>query len=369
MGKNFGRKAVMAGCIGMAAVALLVTVLTLHGILALGGGDAGASGESEAGSSADAGTSADSASSVGAGMNSGADVNAGAVTGAVNKDGGQGAVAAAADGNWGLSFQQEGKSPIGNASSEYLKKYNAYYIGDERSGAQGSEKDGGKQAAEPRNKDDGKQAAGTGNTGADKTGVGKTGEKAIYLTFDAGYENGYTATLLDVLKEEKVPAAFFVVGNFIEENPELVKRMTDEGHIVGNHTMHHPDMSAIADEAGFRKEMSELEAAYKEAVGRDMLKFYRPPQGKYSERNLEMANRMGYTTVFWSLAYVDWLQDSQPSREEALNILNKRIHPGAIVLLHSTSKTNAEILRELLQGWKAQGYVFKPISELGVGKL
>ncbi len=285
MGKNFGRKAVMAGCIGMAAVALLVTVLTLHGILALGGGD-----------------------------------------------GGQGAVAAAADGNWGLSFQQEGKSPIGNATSEYLKKYNAYYIGDERSGAQGS-------------------------------------EKAIYLTFDAGYENGYTATLLDVLKEEKVPAAFFVVGNFIEENPELVKRMTDEGHIVGNHTMHHPDMSAIADEAGFRKEMSELEAAYKEAVGRDMLKFYRPPQGKYSERNLEMANRMGYTTVFWSLAYVDWLQDSQPSREEALNILNKRIHPGAIVLLHSTSKTNAEILRELLQGWKAQGYVFKPISELGVGKL
>lgn len=322
MGKNFGRKAVVAGCIGMAAVALLVTVLTLQGILALGSGDSGTG----------AGTSAGAGSSASAGMNSGADVNAGAVTGAVNKDSGQGAVATAADGNWGLSFQQEGKSPIGNATSEYLKKYNAYYIGDQRSGAQES-------------------------------------EKAIYLTFDAGYENGYTATLLDVLKEEKVPAAFFVVGNFVEENPELVKRMTDEGHIVGNHTMHHPDMSAISDEAGFRKEMSELEAAYKEAVGRDMLKFYRPPQGKYSEKNLEMANRMGYTTVFWSLAYVDWLQDSQPSREEALNILNKRIHPGAIVLLHSTSKTNAEILQELLQGWKAQGYVFKSISELGVEKL
>lgn len=330
MGKNFGKKAVVAGCIGMAAVALLVTVLTLQGILALGGGDSKLARGSEAGTGA--GTSADSASSVGAGMNPGTDMNAGTVTGAVNKDGGEGAVAAAADGNWGLSFQQEGKSPIGNATREYLKKYNAYYIGDERSGAQGS-------------------------------------EKAIYLTFDAGYENGYTATLLDILKEEKVPAAFFVVGNFVEENPELVKRMTDEGHIVGNHTMHHPDMSAISDEAGFRKEMSELEAAYKEAVGRDMLKFYRPPQGKYSERNLEMANRMGYTTVFWSLAYVDWLQDSQPSREEALNILNKRIHPGAIVLLHSTSKTNAEILQELLQGWKAQGYVFKSISELGVEKL
>ena len=330
MGKNFGKKAVVAGCIGMAAVALLVTVLTLQGILALGGGDSKLARGSEAGTGA--GTSADSDSSAGAGVNPGTDMNAGTVTGAVNKDGGEDAVAAAADGNWGLSFQQEGKSPIGNATREYLKKYNAYYIGDERSGAQGS-------------------------------------EKAIYLTFDAGYENGYTATLLDILKEEKVPAAFFVVGNFVEENPELVKRMTDEGHIVGNHTMHHPDMSAISDEAGFRKEMSELEAAYKEAVGRDMLKFYRPPQGKYSERNLEMANRMGYTTVFWSLAYVDWLQDSQPSREEALNILNKRIHPGAIVLLHSTSKTNAEILQELLQGWKAQGYVFKSISELGVEKL
>ncbi len=294
MGKNFGRKAVMAGCIGMAAVALLVTVLTLQGILALSGGDSKPARGSEA----------------------------------VNKDGGEDTVAAAADGNWGLSFQQEGKSPIGNATSEYLKKYNAYYIGNE-----------------------------------------KSKEKTIYLTFDAGYENGYTAVLLDVLKEEKVPAAFFVVGNFIEENPELVKRMTAEGHIVGNHTMHHPDMSAIADEAGFRKEMSELEDAYRTATGEKMLKFYRPPQGKYSEKNLEMANAMGYTTVFWSLAYVDWLQDSQPSREDALNLLNKRIHPGAIVLLHSTSKTNAEILQELLQGWKAQGYTFHSISELGVGKV
>ena len=233
---------------------------------------------------------------------------------AVNKDGGEDTVAAAADGNWGLSFQQEGKSPIGNATSEYLKKYNAYYIGNE-----------------------------------------KSKEKTIYLTFDAGYENGYTAVLLDVLKEEKVPAAFFVVGNFIEENPELVKRMTAEGHIVGNHTMHHPDMSAIADEAGFRKEMSELEDAYRTATGEKMLKFYRPPQGKYSEKNLEMANAMGYTTVFWSLAYVDWLQDSQPSREDALNLLNKRIHPGAIVLLHSTSKTNAEILQEASAGLEGAG--------------
>ena len=133
--------------------------------------------------------------------------------------------------------------------------------------------------------------------------------------------------------------------------------------------MHHPDMSAISDEAGFSKEMRELEEAYKAATGEDMLRFYRPPQGKYSEKNLEMARDMGYTTVFWSLAYVDWLQDSQPSREEALGTLNRRIHPGAIVLLHSTSKTNAGILKELIEGWKAQGYTFCSISELGVGKV
>ncbi len=233
----------------------------------------------------------------------------------------QEAVAAAADGNWGLSFQEKGKSPIGNATSEYLKQFNAYYIDD---------------------------------TGSN-----------IYLTFDVGYENGYTAKILDILKEEEVPAAFFVVGNFAEENPELVKRMTDEGHIVGNHTMHHPDMSAIADEASFAKEMNELEAVYEKATGEKMQKFYRPPQGKYSEENLRMANDMGYTTVFWSLAYVDWLQDDQPSREEALNLLNERIHPGAIVLLHSTSKTNSQILSELIQGWKAKGYKFCSLSELG----
>ena len=370
MRKKFGKKAVAAACVCMAAVALLVTLLTLQGILELGREDSGRA--EEPGSSV-------TGSSAGVGLNAPAGVGAankdggkGLETAAANKaakDGGQSAVAAAADGNWGLSFQQEGKAPIGNATSEYLKKYNAYYIGGEKGSAQGSDTDGGKKTA-------GKQTAGTGNTGAGKqtagtgnTGAGKSSGKTIYLTFDAGYGDGYTVTPLDMLKEEKVPAAFFVGGNFIGENPERGKRMADEGHIVGNHTMHHPDMSAISDEAGFRKEMSELEAAYKAAVGADMLKFYRPPQGKYSERNLEMANRMGYTTVFWSLAYVDWLQDSQPSREEALNILNKRIHPGAIVLLHSTSKTNAEILRELLQGWKAQGYVFKPISELGVRKF
>ena len=279
---------------------------------------------------------------------------------------GDGAIETAADGNWGLSFQNEGSAPVGNATAEYLAKYNAYYMGD---GASAGESTGSEGDDISKGAIDGGKGNGTAGGKTADRGDADTGEKNVYLTFDAGYENGYTAEILDVLKEEKVPAAFFVVGNFVEENPELVKRMTAEGHIVGNHTMHHPDMSAISDEAGFRKEMKELEEAYKAATGEEMLKFYRPPQGKYSEKNLEMARDMGYITVFWSLAYVDWLQDSQPSREEALNILNRRIHPGAIVLLHSTSKTNGEILKELIEGWKERGYTFCSISELGVGRV
>lgn len=243
------------------------------------------------------------------------------------------AVETAADGNWGLSFQQQGQAPVGNATPEYLAKYNAYYIAGAAAG-----------------KDEG-----------DK--------KPIYLTFDSGYENGYTAEILDILKEKKVPAAFFLVGNYIEENPELVKRMVAEGHIVGNHTMHHPDMSAIADEEAFKKEITELEETYKTVVGKEIPKFYRPPQGKYSEANLQQAYRLGYTTLFWSLAYVDWLENDQPDETESINLLNKRIHPGAIVLLHSTSKTNSKILAQLIDDWKKQGYEFRSVSELGIGKV
>ena len=238
------------------------------------------------------------------------------------------AVNAAADGNWGLSFQEEGKTPVGNATREYLQQYDAWFCGTEQD----------------------------------------MKDRCIYLTFDAGYENGYMTGILDVLKEEKVPAAFFLVGNYIEENPDLVKRMKAEGHLVGNHTMHHPDMSAIASKEEFKKELQQLESAYQTVTGSEMEKFYRPPQGKYSEENLKQAKELGYTTVFWSLAYVDWYENKQPSREEALNLLNRRIHPGAIVLLHSTSATNEEILQELIQGWKEQGYVFRSIAELNKAK-
>ena len=230
-------------------------------------------------------------------------------------------VSQAAEGNWGLGFPVEGQPPVGNASSDYLKQYNAYYLQD-------------------------------------------TEEKVIYLTFDAGFENGNTASILDTLKAHHVPAAFFLVGNYLETSPDLVKRMADEGHIVGNHTYHHPDMSKIADQKSFEKELGQLETLYQQVTGQTMKKYYRPPQGKYSESNLQMAKDMGYHTFFWSLAYVDWYQDKQPSKEEAFKKLLGRIHPGAVVLLHSTSSTNAQILDELLTKWEEMGYRFGTLDEL-----
>ena len=227
--------------------------------------------------------------------------------------------ASAAD--WGLSFPTEGESPVGNATVEELAEYDAHYLGD-------------------------------------------TSEKVIYLTFDCGYENGYTEPILEALKQHSAPAAFFVVGNMIESAPDLIRRMAAEGHIVGNHTYHHPDMSAIADEAAFRQELESLSALYQETTGQEMPMFYRPPQGKYSTENLKLAHELGYKTVFWSLAYVDWYVDDQPTAEEAYTKLLPRIHDGAIVLLHSTSRTNAEILDDLLTKWEELGYTFAPLTEL-----
>ena len=234
----------------------------------------------------------------------------------------QSAVAAvAANTNWGLSFQEEGKTPIGNASAEFLKQYDAYFAGDSE-------------------------------------------EKVIYLTFDAGYENGCTPAILDALQKHGVKATFFVVGNYIETSPDLVRRMVADGHTVGNHTYSHPDMSKISEKEAFQKELLSLEELYLKTTGQQMTKFYRPPQGKYSEQNLKQAQELGYHTFFWSLAYVDWYTDKQPTHEEAFEKLTKRIHPGAIVLLHSTSKTNAEILDELLTNWEEMGYTFGTLSDL-----
>ena len=140
--------------------------------------------------------------------------------------------------------------------------------------------------------------------------------------------------------------------------------MADEGHIVVNHTYQHPDISKISDKQSFEKELKDLEALYTKVTGQTMKKYYRPPQGKYSENNLKMAQEMGYKTFFWSLAYVDWYQDKQPSKEEAFKKLLGRIHPGAIVLLHSTSDTNGAILDELLTKWEEMGYHFATLDDI-----
>ena len=171
---------------------------------------------------------------------------------------------------------------------------------------------------------------------------------------------------MDTLQKHQVPATFFLVGNYLETCPDLVCRMVEEGHTVGNHTYSHPDMSAISTEEAFKQELEKNEALYKEITGEDMGKLYRPPQGKFCEENLRMAQELGYRTVFWSLAYVDWYQDDQPTKEEAFSKLTPRLPPGAVVLLHSPSTTNAAILDELLTQWEDMGYTFGRLEDIAL---
>lgn len=223
--------------------------------------------------------------------------------------------------DWGLSFGESGTQPTGNAKAEDLAWYDAYYVGDDS-------------------------------------------EKVIYLTFDCGYENGNTEPILDALKKHDVQATFFVVGHFLETAPDMAKRMVKEGHTVGNHTYHHLDMPTISDRETFQKEMDDVTNLFHEITGEELSMYYRPPQGKCNEQNLKMAQELGYNTIFWSLAYVDWNTDAQPSHAEAFEKLTGRIHPGAIVLLHNTSQTNGEILDELLTKWEEMGYSFEPLADL-----
>lgn len=222
---------------------------------------------------------------------------------------------------WGLHFTGEGLQPSGPASTQQLKQYDAYFVG---------------------NRD----------------------EKVLYLTFDAGYENGHTAEILQTLKKHRVPAAFFLVGDYLKRNGDLVRQMVAEGHLVCNHTMTHPNMSEIGDLQSFGAQLQGVEDLFREITGKELPKFYRPPQGVYSEENLKMAKQMGYTTVFWSLAYADWNNKQQPTRDYAFSKLLPRTHNGAVILLHATSATNAQILDELLTRWKDLGYRFAPLTEL-----
>lgn len=223
--------------------------------------------------------------------------------------------------DWGLSFGEPGTQPVGNATAEDLAWYDGYFIGD------GS-------------------------------------EKVLYLTFDCGYENGNTEPILDALKKHDAKGTFFVVGHFLETAPEMVKRMVEEGHAVGNHTYHHLDMPTISDMDKFREEMEGVSDLFQEITGTELSPYYRPPQGKCNVENLKMAQELGYATIFWSLAHVDWDQNNQPGREESIKKLTDRVHPGAVVLLHNTSRTNGEIMDELLTRWEEMGYSFRPLSDL-----
>jgi len=224
-------------------------------------------------------------------------------------------------GSWGLSFREPNRPPVADASPERLAAYDAKYIGD-------------------------------------------TEKSTVYLTFDCGYENGNTGTILEILKKHNAPAAFFVVGNFLTSEPELIRQMVREGHTVGNHTWSHPDMSEITDPEAFARELDQVQDSFRKITGQEMPHYYRPPQGIYSQENLSMAKGLGYRTVFWSLAYVDWKQDQQPSEQEAVEKLTTRIHPGAVILLHNTSKTNAAVLDRVLTAWEAEGYRFGTLDEL-----
>ena len=221
---------------------------------------------------------------------------------------------------WGLSFGNPGAAPAGPLSQQRLSELGAAYL----------DEDGG---------------------------------KVLYLTFDAGYENGYTEQILDVLKKQEVPAAFFLVGDYLERFADLVRRMVKEGHIVGNHTLRHPDMQKL-DDAAFEAELRGVEELYTDITGQTLPQYYRPPQGLYSEENLKKAREMGYRTVFWSLAYADWDNNDQPDPDAAVEKLTSRTHDGAVILLHATSKTNAQILDRLLSRWKDMGYRFAPLTEL-----
>ncbi len=189
-------------------------------------------------------------------------------------------------------------------------------------------------------------------------------DKVIYLTFDAGYENGNVKRVLDALDKEGVKGTFFILENLINREPDLVKRMFENGHTVANHTAKHPDMSKICDKKIFKKQLTDLEDKCREKLGFEVSKYFRPPEGRFSEMTLDYLNSLGYKTVFWSFAYADWDNDHQPAPEMAKEKILKATHNGMVLLLHPTSGTNAEILPELITEWKKMGYRFGTMDEL-----
>ncbi|MCL2349892.1 MAG: polysaccharide deacetylase family protein [Defluviitaleaceae bacterium] len=193
--------------------------------------------------------------------------------------------------------------------------------------------------------------------------LGDTSQKDIFLTFDEGYENGYTSVILDVLKEKNVPAAFFVTKSYIRENPDLIRRMVDEGHVVGNHTVRHKSSPSLSP-AELTSELTAVSEYFKEMIGTDIPPFFRPPMGEYSLQTLQTTKDAGYATIFWSFAYADWLVDKQPGAGVAHKKVVDGLHNGAILLLHAVSSSNAEAMGDIIDSARALGYEFKSLYQL-----
>lgn len=198
--------------------------------------------------------------------------------------------------------------------------------------------------------------------------LGDYREKNLYLTFDNGYENGYTASILDVLKQKNVPATFFVTGHYVKDQPELLKRMVQEGHIIGNHSYSHPDMTRISDQA-IRDELNKVAQEVATITGQQKMIYLRAPRGIFSERTLAITREMGYINVFWSLAYKDWEVNHQKGADYAYQQVMKQLHPGAIILLHAVSKDNADALASIIDNARKQGYEFRSLDQLVMPQL
>lgn len=188
-------------------------------------------------------------------------------------------------------------------------------------------------------------------------------DKVMYITFDAGYENGNIASIMDTLREKQVPASFFILQNLVYKNKDLLDRMVNEGHLICNHTAHHKNMAKVTKD-DFAAELAEMEKVYREGTGRELAKYYRPPEGSFTEDNLKWAEELGYTTVFWSFAYADWDNGRQPDPQAAIRKILDATHPGEIILLHPTSATNARIIGTLIDAWRADGYRFETLANL-----
>lgn len=222
---------------------------------------------------------------------------------------------------WGLKKNVKAPPDIPETTKEMMQKYQAYYL--------------------------------------------DTAPRSLYLTFDEGYENGYTSQILDILKRNEVTAAFFVTGPYLEKEANLVRRMVEEGHIVGNHTVHHPSMPEVTNDEKLKKEISDLNDSFREKFGQEM-KYFRPPKGEYSERSLSLANELGYTNVFWSFAYKDWDTKQQKGTENAYREIMNGVHDGCVLLLHAVSKDNANVLERVICDLKSEGYQFRSLDEFGI---